>query len=222
MFWITVHYDYGWIHYEWLPFPPPGDLSAQGIEPRSPALQADFLPSEPPGKPEGLSIFIHITMKQLFYISYFFICHLQMFIATQFWIDLQPSPVTQTVKNLPAMQETQETQVQSLGWEDPLEKAMATHSSILAWRIDGQKSLVGYSQWGLKEWDTTEWLTQFICPKSFILLEKVHFCSVSVVLFCFLISHAIATAKRCKHTVLDQLSASPKFLYFVFNSCIFK
>ena len=33
------------------------------------------------------------------------------------------------------MQETQETQVRSLGWEDPLEKGMATHSSILAWRI---------------------------------------------------------------------------------------
>ena len=42
------------------------------------------------------------------------------------------SLVAQTVKNLPAMQETQ---VQSLGWEDPLEKGMATHSSILAWRI---------------------------------------------------------------------------------------
>ena len=39
--------------------------------------------------------------------------------------------MAQRVKNLPAMQETQ---VQSLGWEDPLEKAMATHSSILAWR----------------------------------------------------------------------------------------
>ena len=42
------------------------------------------------------------------------------------------SLVTQTVKNLPAMQETQ---VQSLGREDTLEKGMATHSSILAWRI---------------------------------------------------------------------------------------
>ena len=40
--------------------------------------------------------------------------------------------MVQTVKNLPAMQETW---VQSLGWEDPLEKEMATHSSILAWRI---------------------------------------------------------------------------------------
>ena len=40
--------------------------------------------------------------------------------------------IAQTVKNLPAMQETQ---VQSLGWEDPLEKKMATHSSIPAWKI---------------------------------------------------------------------------------------
>ena len=39
------------------------------------------------------------------------------------------------VKNLPARQEMQEMQVLSLGWEDPLEKEMATHSSILAWRI---------------------------------------------------------------------------------------
>ena len=40
--------------------------------------------------------------------------------------------MAQRIKHLPAMQETQ---VQSLGWEDPLEKEMATHSSILAWRI---------------------------------------------------------------------------------------
>ena len=42
------------------------------------------------------------------------------------------SLVAQTIKNLPAMQETQ---VQSLGWEDPLEKRMASHSSALSWRI---------------------------------------------------------------------------------------
>ena len=42
------------------------------------------------------------------------------------------SLVVKTVKNPPAMQETG---VQSLGWEDPLEEKMATHSSILAWRI---------------------------------------------------------------------------------------
>ena len=43
--------------------------------------------------------------------------------------------MAQQVKSLPAMQETQEMQVQSLGQEDPLEKEMATHSSILAWEI---------------------------------------------------------------------------------------
>ena len=42
------------------------------------------------------------------------------------------SLVTQMVKNLPAIQETR---VQCLGWEDPLKKGMATHSSVLAWRI---------------------------------------------------------------------------------------
>ena len=47
-------------------------------------------------------------------------------------LSLTRSQVAQMVKNLPAMQKTQ---VQSLGWEDPLEKGMATHSSILAWRI---------------------------------------------------------------------------------------
>ena len=43
-----------------------------------------------------------------------------------------PSPVAQTVKNRPALQETW---VRFLGWEDPLENGMSTHSSILAWRI---------------------------------------------------------------------------------------
>ena len=49
-----------------------------------------------------------------------------------------------------------ETQVQSLGREDLLQKEMATHSSILAWRIHGWMNLVGYSPWGHKELDTTE------------------------------------------------------------------
>ena len=50
--------------------------------------------------------------------------------------------VAQMVKNLPAMQETQ---VQSLGWEDPLEKATATHPSILPREFQGQRSLEGSS-----------------------------------------------------------------------------
>ena len=71
---------------------------------------------------------------------------------TAFWASL----VAQMVKNLPAMQETW---VRSLGWEDPLEKRMATHSSILAWRIPWQKSLAGYSPWGCKESHMTEQVT---------------------------------------------------------------
>ena len=50
--------------------------------------------------------------------------------------------VPQTVNNLPAMQETQ---VQSLGWEDPLEEEKATHSSILTREFHGQRSLADYS-----------------------------------------------------------------------------
>ena len=49
-----------------------------------------------------------------------------------------------------------ETRVQSLGWEDPLEKEMAVHSSILPGKSHGQRSLIDYSPWGSKESDTTE------------------------------------------------------------------
>ena len=52
-----------------------------------------------------------------------------------------------SVKNLPAMQETW---VQFLGQEDPLEKEIATHSNILAWRIPWREELAGYSLWGHK------------------------------------------------------------------------
>ena len=61
--------------------------------------------------------------------------------------------MAQTVKNLPAMRETH---VQSLGQEDPPEKEMGTHSSILAWRIHGQRRLAGYRPWDRKESDMTE------------------------------------------------------------------
>ena len=52
--------------------------------------------------------------------------------------------------------------VRSLGWEDPLEKELATHSSILAWRIPRQKRLVGYSPRGGKESDMTDQLTPLV------------------------------------------------------------
>ena len=48
------------------------------------------------------------------------------------------------------------TQVRSLGWEDPLVKETAIHSSILAWKIPWTEEPGGYSPWGRKESDTTE------------------------------------------------------------------
>ena len=53
--------------------------------------------------------------------------------------------MAQMVKNMPT---TQETQVQSLDWEDPLEKGMAIHSSILAWRIPWTEELGGLQSKG--------------------------------------------------------------------------
>ena len=64
--------------------------------------------------------------------------------------------LAQTVKNLSAMRESW---VWSLGWEDLLEKGMATHSSILAWRIPWIEELESYSPRGYKESGTTEPLT---------------------------------------------------------------
>jgi len=98
-----------------LPFPSLGDLLNPGIEPRSPALQADTLPSEPPG-PGSIPGSERSTGEGIGY-------PLQYSCA---------SLVAQLVKNLPAISETW---VASLGWEDPLEKELATHSSILAWRM---------------------------------------------------------------------------------------
>ena len=53
------------------------------------------------------------------------------------------------------MQETQETQIWSLGWDDPLEEGMATHSSILTWEIPGTEDPRGPQSTGVAELDTT-------------------------------------------------------------------
>ena len=72
---------------------------------------------------------------------------------------LWASIVAQSVKNLPAVQETQ---VWSLGWEDPLEKEMATHSSILAWKISWTQEPGGMQSMGSQrvghDWVTNTYL----------------------------------------------------------------
>ena len=72
--------------------------------------------------------------------------------SSGYTVVLRASLVAQTVKNLPAMLEMQ---VQSLGWEDPLEKEMATHSSILAWEIPWTEETGRLQSIGPQESDMT-------------------------------------------------------------------
>ena len=64
-------------------------------------------------------------------------------------------------KDLPAVQEMQEMWVQSLGQENPLEKEMATHSSILVWEIPWSEEPGGLQSMGLQESNTTEQLSKY-------------------------------------------------------------
>ena len=80
--------------------------------------------------------------------------------------------MAQQVKKLPAKQETQETQVRSLSQEDPLEKEMATHSSILSWNIPWTEETGRLQSKGTQR-DTTEWLahTHMKSSASFVFRE---------------------------------------------------
>ena len=85
--------------------------------------------------------------------------------------------VAQTVKRLPAVGETR---VRSLGWEDPWRRKWQPTPVLLLGKFHGLRSLVGYSPWGHKESDTTEWL-HFHFPSSDNgqLFCLMYFCSVS-------------------------------------------
>ena len=98
------------------------------------------------------------TDREIVKTNQFFFCFLKM----EFGSVLRASLEAQMVKNLPTMQETQ---VQSPGREDPLEKGMATHSSILAWESHGRRSLGGYRPWRHEQWDMTERLAEHKCIK---------------------------------------------------------
>ena len=120
-----------------MPFPPPGDFPNLGTEPKtlaSPHWQADSLPAELEGKRlvlfSSVQSLSHPTLCDPMDLSTpGFPVHHQLpdyrCQAERDWASL----VAQMVKNPPAVQEPW---VQSLGWEDPLEEGMATHSSILA------------------------------------------------------------------------------------------
>ena len=102
-----------------------------------------------------MCIYIYIYVCIYIYICvciYIYICVcIYIYIHTHTYIHTGEalSLVSQPVKNLPAVQETQ---VQSLGLENLLEKEMAIHSSILAWKILGTENPGRYSPWALKSW----------------------------------------------------------------------
>ena len=84
-----------------------------------------YMPTYPPLPLIHISTVFHTKSGQHLFFFFFNIC-------THIYLCIWASLVAQRLKHLPGMWETQ---VQSLGWEDPLEKEMAPHSSNLAWRI---------------------------------------------------------------------------------------
>ena len=117
--------------------------------------------------------------------------------------------LAQTVKNLPAMQAIW---VQSLGQEDPLEKGMATHPSILAGEFHGQRSLVGYSPQGGKEQETTEQLTHTSICYRFVHLECLF-----IIIFCCCTTQSLNQAYTSKTKRLLNLPTIV-FKCLIFNS----
>ena len=118
------------------------------------------------------------TVNILYFLNNFRFMFVILLLELHFFLSInylcfRTSLVAQTVKHLPTMRETW---VRSLGWEDPLEKEMVTHSSTLAWRIHGWRSLVGYSPWGSKELDTTEQL-HFHFPFTYVFNTNYFFVS---------------------------------------------
>ena len=106
-----------------LPFPPPGDLSNPGVEPKSPASQTDSLPLS------------HQESPDVFYYR-----------VEQF-LDF---PGGTSGKEPTCLFRRYKRWVRFLSREDPLKEGMATYSSILAWRIPWTEEPVGYSPWGHK------------------------------------------------------------------------
>ena len=82
--------------------------------------------------------------------------------------------MAQPVKNVPAMQEAW---FRSLGREDRLEKGLATHASVLTWKIPWTEKPEGYSPWGHKESDTTERVTHIDTPRPQHLTFVLYICS---------------------------------------------
>ena len=146
-----------------LPVPSPGDLPDPGIENAYPALQADSSSLSHQGSCMPLSqgyIYIHIPK----------VCSLRIFwdlISSTLLSPIYIYMVTQMVKNLPAMKETW---VWSLGREDPLEKGLETHTSILAYAILWTQEPGGLQSMALQRVGCN-WVTNTFCHTHLIMLK---------------------------------------------------
>ena len=98
------------------------------------------------------------------------------------------SQVVLVVKNLLANAGDVSDTVQSVGWEDSLEEEMATHSSILAWRISWTKEPGKPSPWGHKELDMTEWLSMHLLAYILIFLLLFSEKKIGILVFLFAFS----------------------------------
>ena len=128
------------------------------------ALQADSLLSEPLGRPYNHLLSLNLWVQSLKRLLPVLMEGRRKYENKYMTIYSYMNMVAQTVKNLPAVQETW---IPSLGQEDPLLKRMATHSSILAWRIPQTEEPLGYSPWGCEELDVTDWHFYYLCPCEF-------------------------------------------------------
>jgi len=156
--WLPVKFlcPWGFFRQEYwsgLPCPPPGDLPNPGIKPRSPALQADSLPSEPPGKSKHIRCSMSVMQ-----------CRRPRFNS---WVreipwrrGTLPTPVN---LGFPGGSDDKEstcdalgTWIQSLGWETPWRREQLPTPVFLPGESQGQGSLMGCRLWGHTELDTTE------------------------------------------------------------------
>ena len=121
------------------------------------------------------------------------------------------SLIAQLVKNLPAVQETR---VPFLGWEDPPEKEMATHSSILAWRIPRTEEPGGLQSTGSQESDTTQKLNHY----HYLVISSGLYCVC--VLFCLLYFASCGLSQKIQGFCLPWKNLSQPSLSLVVSLSI--
>ena len=143
----------------------------------------------------------YIYIKSVNYTTIYLLYYIYMLsVILHCYISVWGFPVAQLVKNLPAMQETR---VQSLGRENPLEKGMATHSSFLAWRIPWTEEPCGLQSTGLQRvrhgWvtNTHVYLLYYICMYIYMLSIILHY------YICFIYSGVYTFEKIVWHYQLN-------------------